>query len=125
MYTLELDEETTENFLVEFLKRDYKKLFLEEQSAGFEDKHPEDQDVTHRTVDGLIAVLNYYMVPSEADKFFQDVAEGKEEETISVHLDDEIHQKLLEASLYSAVNNYFQEQKDAFKSHTHLGNTES
>ena len=125
MYTLELDEETTEKFIVEFLKTEYKNLWQEELSPSFDDKHPEDQDVTFNTRIGIEAVLKYYMVPSEATKFFQDVADGKDEETLVVHMDNETAQKVFEASIYSAINNYLQEQKDAVKSHTHLGNTES
>lgn len=125
MYTLELDEETTEKFIVEFLKTEYKSLWQEELSPSFDDKHPEDQNVTFNTRIGIEAVLKYYMVPSEATKFFQDVADGKDEETLVVHMDNETAQKVFEASLYSAINNYLQEQKDAVNSQIDLGNSKS
>lgn len=125
MYTLELDEETTENFIVEFLKRDYKKLWKEEISPSFDDKHPDDQNVTFKTRVGIETVLKYYMVPSEAEQFFQSVADGEDEETVTVHLDEETHQKVIEAALYSAINNYLQEQKDVAIRQVNLGNTES
>ena len=125
MYTLELDEETAEIFIMSFLQKEYKNLWQEELSPSFDDNHPEDQNATFNTRIGIEAVLKYYMVPSEAEKFFQDVADGKDEETLVVHMDNETAQKVFEASIYSAINNYLQEQKDAVKSYTHLGNTES
>lgn len=125
MYTLELDEETAEIFIVSFLQKEYKNLWQEELSPSFDDKHPEDQNVTFNTRMGIEAVLKYYMVPSEATKFFQDVADGKDEETLVVHMDNETAQKVFEASLYSAINNYLQEQKDAVNSQIDLGNSKS
>lgn len=122
MYTLELDEETTEKFIVEFLKTEYKKLWQEELSDSFDDRHPDDQNVTFNARLGIESVLKYYMVPAEAEKFFQDVADGKDEETLTIRLDDETHQKVIEIAIYSALNNYLQEQKDALQRQIDLGN---
>lgn len=122
MYTLELDEETTEKFIVEFLKTEYKKLWQEELSDSFDDRHPDDQNVTFNARLGIESVLKYYMVPAEAEKFFQDVADGKDEETLTIRLDDETHQKVIEIAVYSAINNYLQEQKDAVQRQIDLGN---
>lgn len=124
MYTLELDEETTEKFIVEFLKTEYKKLWQEELSDSFDDRHPDDQNVTFNARLGIESVLKYYMVPAEAEKFFQDVADGKDEETLTIRLDDETHQKVIEAAIYSAINNYLQEQKDAVQRQIDLGNAQ-
>lgn len=124
MYTLELDEETTEKFIVEFLKTEYKKLWQEELSDSFDDRHPEDQNVTFNTRLGIESVLKYYMVPAEAEKFFQDVADGKDEATLTIELDAETRQKAIEIAVYSAINNYLQEQKDAVQRQIDLGNAQ-
>lgn len=122
MYTLELDEETTEKFIVEFLKTEYKNLWQEELSPSFDDKHPEDQNVTFKARLGIENILRYYMPPTEAEKFLQDVADGKDEETLIIELDEETHQKAIEIAVYSAINNYLQEQKDAVQRQIDLGN---
>ena len=124
MYTLELDEETTEKFIVEFLKTEYKKLWQEELSDSFDDRHPDDQNVTFNARLGIESVLKYYMVPAEAEKFFQDVADGKDEPTLTIELDAETHQKAIEIAVYYAINNYLQEQKDAVQRQIDLGNAQ-
>jgi hypothetical protein len=74
-----------------------------------------------------VFIFRYYMALSRRLKSTsRDVEEGKDdEEVIQIHMDDETTQKLLEAALYSAIDTYLQEQKDAIQRQTDLGNTQS
>ena len=122
MYSLEMDWETVQSMVLQVLKEDYKSIH-EDLKRDFQ--HPEDRVFNIKMKEAFGVLFRYYMASAEADEFVKSVEEGKEDENIQIHMDDETTQKLLEAALYSAINTYFEEQKDAIKRQVDLGNTES
>ena len=122
MYSLNLEWETVQSMVVQVLKEDYKNIH-EELKKDFQ--HPEDRAFSIKTKEAFGVLFRYYMTSVEADEFVKNVEEGKDDEIIQIHMDDETARKVFEAALYSAINNYLQEQKDAVHRQVDLGNTQS
>jgi hypothetical protein len=122
MYSLNLEWETVQSMVLQMLKEDYKSLHAD-LKRDFQ--HPEDRAFNIKMKEAFGVLFHYYMTSAEADEFVKSVEEGKEDEEVTIHMDDETTQKLLEAALYSAINTYFEEQKDAVKRQADLGNTQS
>ncbi len=122
MYTLEMDWETVEKMVVQVLKEDYKSIHEDLQN---DHQHPDDKAFYTKLKDAFGTIFRYYMTPEAAKEYIKDVEEGKEDESIQIHMDEETTQKVFEAALYSAINNYLQEQKDAVQRQIDLGNTQS
>lgn len=122
MYSLEMDWETVEKMVVQVLKEDYKSIHEDLQK---DHQHPDDKAFYTKLKDAFGTIFRYYMAPIDAEEYIKKVEDGTDDEEITVHMDDETTKKLLEAALYSAINTYFEEQKDAIKRQADLGNTES
>lgn len=120
MYTLNLEWEAVQSMVVQVLKEDYKGIH-EDLQKDFQ--HPEDRAFSIKMKEAFDVLFRYYMTSAEANEFVKSVEEGKDDEEITIHMDDETTQKLLEAALYSAINTYFEDQKDAAKRQADLGNT--
>jgi hypothetical protein len=122
MYSLNLEWETVQSMVLQMLKEDYKSLHAD-LKRDFQ--HPEDRAFNIKMKEAFGVLFRYYMASAEADEFVKSVEEGKEDESIQIHMDEETTQKVFEAALYSAINNYLQEQKDAVQRQIDLGNTQS
>lgn len=122
MYTLEMDWETVEKMVVQVLKEDYKSIHEDLQKDY---RHPDDTAFYTKLKDAFGTIFRYYMTPEAAEEYIKNVEEGKDDENITIHMDDETTQKLLEASLYSAIDTYLKEQHDALQRQIDLGNTKS
>ena len=122
MYSLNLEWETVQGMVLQMLKEDYKSLHAD-LKRDFQ--HPDDRAFNIKMKEAFGVLFRYYMASVEADEFVKSVEEGKEDESIQIHMDEETTQKVFEAALYSAINNYLQEQKDAVQRQIDLGNTQS
>lgn len=122
MYTLEMDWETVEKMVVQVLKEDYKSIHEDLQKDY---RHPDDTAFYTKLKDAFGTLFHYYMAPEAAKEYIKKVEDGTDDEELTIHMDDETTQKLLEAALYSAIDTYLQEQKDAIQRQTDLGNTQS
>jgi hypothetical protein len=122
MYSLNLEWETVQSMVLQMLKEDYKSLHAD-LKRDFQ--HPDDRAFNIKMKEAFGVLFRYYMASVEADEFVKSVEEGKEDESIQIHMDEETTQKVFEAALYSAINNYLQEQKDAVQRQIDLGNTQS
>lgn len=122
MYSLNLEWETVQSMVLQVLKEDYKSLHAD-LKRDFQ--HPDDRAFNIKMKEAFGVLFRYYMASVEADEFVKSVEEGKEDESIQIHMDEETTQKVFEAALYSAINNYLQEQKDAVQRQIDLGNTQS
>lgn len=122
MYSLNLEWETVQSMVLQMLKEDYKSLHAD-LKRDFQ--HPDDRAFNIKMKEAFGVLFRYYMASAEADEFVKSVEEGKEDESIQIHMDEETTQKVFEAALYSAINNYLQEQKDAVQRQIDLGNTQS
>lgn len=122
MYSLNLEWETVQSMVVQVLKEDYKSIH-EDLKRDFQ--HPEDRAFNIKMKEAFGVIFRYYMASVEADEFVKSVEEGKDDEIIQIHMDDETARKVFEAALYSAINNYLQEQKDAVHRQVDMGNTQS
>lgn len=121
MYTLEMDWETVEKMVLQVLKEDYKSIHEDLQKDY---RHPDDTAFYTKLKEAFGIVFRYYMAPADAEEYIKKVEDGKEDEELTIHMDDETAQKLLEAALYSAIDTYLQEQKDAIQRQIDLGNTQ-
>lgn len=70
--TLKLDYDIAYGLFKTLLKRDYFELKEEAEGDDFENKHPEDQLVTLRTMKGMEVLFDYYFTSDEA----QDIKNG-------------------------------------------------
>lgn len=122
MYTLNLEWEAVQGMVVQVLKEDYKGIHADLKKDY---QHPEDKAFSIKAKEAFEVLFRYYMAPSEAEEYINKVEEGKDEEEITIQLDAETHQKAIEIAVYSAINSYLQEQKDAVNRQINLGNTES
>lgn len=122
MYSLNLEWETVQSMMLQVLKEDYKSIHAD-LKRDFQ--HPEDRAFNIKMKEAFGVLFRYYMASVEADEFVKSVEEGKDDENIQIHMDEETTQKVFEAALYSAINNYLQEQKDAVQRQIDLGNTQS
>ena len=122
MYSLNLEWETVQSMVLQVLKEDYKSINAD-LKRDFQ--HPDDRAFNIKMKEAFGVLFRYYMASVEADEFVKSVEEGKEDESIQIHMDEETTQKVFEAALYSAINNYLQEQKDAVQRQIDLGNTQS
>jgi hypothetical protein len=122
MYSLNLEWETVQSMVLQVLKEDYKSIHAD-LKRDFQ--HPDDRAFNIKMKEAFGVLFRYYMASVEADEFVKSVEEGKEDESIQIHMDEETTQKVFEAALYSAINNYLQEQKDAVQRQIDLGNTQS
>lgn len=122
MYSLNLEWETVQSMVVQVLKEDYKSIH-EDLKRDFQ--HPEDRAFNIKMKEAFGVIFRYYMASVEADEFVKSVEEGKDDEIIQIHMDDETARKVFEVALYSAINNYLQEQKDAVHRQVDMGNTQS
>lgn len=122
MYTLKMDLETVKKMVVQVLKEDYKRIHEDLQK---DHQHPDDKAFYTKLKEAFGTIFRYYMAPIDAEEYIKKVEDGTDEEEVTIHMDDETTQKLLEAALYSAINTYFEEQKDAAKRQADLGNTKS
>lgn len=122
MYTLEMDWETVEKMVVQVLKEDYKSIHEDLQKDY---QHPDDKAFYTKLKEAFGIVFRYYMAPDEAEEYIKKVEDGTDDEELTIKMDSETAQKLLEAALYSAIDTYLQEQKDAIQRQVDLGNTQS
>ncbi len=122
MYTLNLEWEAVQSMVVQVLKEDYKGIHADLKKDY---QHPEDKAFSIKAKEAFEVLFRYYMAPSEAEEYINKVEEGDDEEEITIQLDAETHQKAIEIAVYSAINSYLQEQKDAVNRQINLGNTES
>ena len=122
MYTLKMEWETVQGMVVQVLKEDYKGIHADLKKDY---QHPEDKAFSIKAKEAFEVLFRYYMAPSEAEEYINNVEEGKDEEEITIQLDAETHQKAIEIAVYYAINSYLQEQKDAVNRQINLGNTES
>lgn len=122
MYSLNLEWETVQSMVVQVLKEDYKSIH-EDLKRDFQ--HPEDRAFNIKMKEAFGVIFRYYMASVEADEFVKSIEEGKDDEILQIQMDAETTQKVFEAALYSAINNYLQEQKDAVQRQVDLGNTQS
>lgn len=122
MYSLNLEWETVQSMVLQVLKEDYKNIHAD-LKRDFQ--HPEDRAFNIKMKEAFGVLFRYYMASAEADEFVKSVEEGKDDESIQIHMDEETTQKVFEAALYSAINNYLQEQKDAVQRQIDMGNTQS
>jgi hypothetical protein len=65
-FNLKLDYDTAYGFFKSILKQDYFQLKQEAESNSFNDKHPEDQLVTLKTMKGMETLFQYYFTSHEA-----------------------------------------------------------
>lgn len=103
------------------LKEDYKGIH---DDLKKDYQHPEDKAFSIKAKEAFEVLFRYYMAPSEAEEYINSVEEGKDEATLTIELDAETHQKAIEIAIYSAINNYLQEQKDAVQRQIDLGNAQ-
>lgn len=121
MYTLKMEWETVQGMVVQVLKEDYKGIHADLKKDY---QHPEDKAFSIKAKEALEVLFHYYMAPSEAEEYINNVEEGKDEEEVTIQLDAETHQKVIEIAVYSAINSYLQEQKDAVNRQIDLGNAQ-
>lgn len=119
MYTLNLEWEAVQSMVVQVLKEDYKSIHEDLQK---DHQHPDDKAFYTKLKDAFGTIFRYYMVPTDAEEYIKKVEDGTDDEELTIRMDDATTQKLLEAALYSAIDTYLQEQKDAVQRQVDLGN---